>query len=450
MAMNDLTAAREFLRRHFPHGGRVLCAVSGGLDSMCLVHFLDTWGRRNGFFPAAAHFNHRLRGEAADRDQRFVEEWCAGRGIPCFSGSGDTRGEMARTGRSLEECARGLRYAFLQETARREGFSAILTAHHADDNAETVLLNLIRGTGTAGLAGIPLVRGNIYRPFLGLRRETLADYARVQGLPHVEDETNREDCAARNVLRHQVFPVLRQLNPRAAEHMSAAAAVLAREHAALEEQAQALARQAAGTPQGLSIPCAVLTEAPPAVAERAALQLLAAAAGHRRDLAAVHAEALLSLARSGRNGAQVSLPYGLTARLGGYTVYLEHSSAPPPPADIAPGQTVSFGSWQVRLGRSPEPGALALSVAAQPLRVTPWRTGDRMALPGSRGSRSLKRLCAERGIPPPQRDALPVLRVGDAPAAVPGVGVDTSFVPRGGGALFVSFIKKTEETGYEK
>ena len=91
MATSDLRAARDFLRRQFPNGGRVLCAVSGGLDSMCLVHFLDTWGRKNDFFPAAAHFNHRLRGEAADRDQRFVEAWCAGRGIPCFSGSDVTQ-----------------------------------------------------------------------------------------------------------------------------------------------------------------------------------------------------------------------------------------------------------------------------------------------------------------------------------------------------------------------
>ena len=450
MATNDLSAARDFLRRHFPQGGRVLCAVSGGLDSICLVHFLDTWGRRNGFSPAAAHFNHRLRGEAANRDQRFVEAWCAGRGIPCFSGSGDTRGEMARRGRSLEECARDLRYAFLQETAQREGFPAILTAHHADDNAETMLLNLIRGTGTAGLAGIPPVRGNVYRPFLGLSRETLADYARFHNLPHVEDETNREEIAARNVLRHQVFPVLRQLNPRAAEHMCAAAGVLAREHAALEEQAQALVRQAADTPQGLSIPCAVLAEAPRAAAERAALHLLAAAAGHRRDLTAAHAEALVSLARSGQDGAQVSLPYGLTARLGGYTLYLEHIGTPPPPADIAPGQTAHFGPWQVRLSRSPGPGALVLAPTTQPLHLTAWRAADRMTLPGSRGSRSLKRLCAERGIPPLERDALPVLRVGNAPAAVPGVGVDVNFAPGGGDALFVSFIKKTEETGHEK
>lgn len=150
---NELLAARTFLRRCFPRGARVLCAVSGGMDSMCLMYFLDTWGRKNGFDAAAAHFNHQLRGTAADRDQAFVETWCRERKIPCFTGSGDTRALMRENGLSMEEAARTLRYAFLQETAGREGYEAIMTAHHADDNAETMLLNLIRGTGTAGPDG---------------------------------------------------------------------------------------------------------------------------------------------------------------------------------------------------------------------------------------------------------------------------------------------------------
>ena len=131
---NELLAARTFLRRCFPRGGRVLCAVSGGMDSMCLLYFLDTWGRKNGFDIAAAHFNHQLRGTAADRDQAFVETWCQERKIPCFTGSGDTRALMRENGLSMEEAARTLRYAFLQETAGREGYEAIMTAHHADDN----------------------------------------------------------------------------------------------------------------------------------------------------------------------------------------------------------------------------------------------------------------------------------------------------------------------------
>ena len=139
---SELTAAADFLTERFPQGGRVLCAVSGGQDSMCLLHFLDTWGRGHGFLPAAAHFNHHLR-PSADRDQDFVRDWCAERGIPFFTGSGDVRAMAEREGLSLEEAGRALRYAFLEETAERENYDAILTAHHADDNAETLLLNLV-------------------------------------------------------------------------------------------------------------------------------------------------------------------------------------------------------------------------------------------------------------------------------------------------------------------
>ncbi|MBQ8390746.1 MAG: tRNA lysidine(34) synthetase TilS, partial [Oscillibacter sp.] len=134
---STIKAAEDFLRERFPEGGRVLCAVRGGLDSMCLLHFAASLP---GFSAAAAHFDHRLR-ETSGRDRQFVEDWCAGHGVPCVTGSGDTRERAAERGESLEEAAQNLRYAFLEQAG--EGYDAILTAHHAEDNAETVLLNLL-------------------------------------------------------------------------------------------------------------------------------------------------------------------------------------------------------------------------------------------------------------------------------------------------------------------
>ena len=157
MRMTDPLTAVEL-----PEGG-ALCAVSGGLDSMCLLEMTVRQGQKQGRRVAAAHFNHQLRGAEADRDEAFVRDWCAAREIPFFAGRGDVRVFAEETGRTVEEAARQLRYKFLEETRRREGFGCILTAHHADDSAETMLLNLLRGTGLKGLTGIPEKRDCILR-----------------------------------------------------------------------------------------------------------------------------------------------------------------------------------------------------------------------------------------------------------------------------------------------
>ena len=447
--LNELKAAREFLRRRFPRGGRVLCAVSGGLDSMCLLDFMC---RQPDFSVAVAHFNHQLRGADADRDEAFVREYCETRHIPFAAGRGDTRALAEREGLSLEEAARKLRYAYLRDTAKN-GCDAVFTAHHADDNAETILLNLIRGTGSAGLAGIPQVRGNICRPFLHIPRAELADYAAAHGVPHVEDATNADpEAASRNALRTAVMPVLRQINPRFAENMGRTAAILRTESEALEVMAKGLTDQAKELPDGVSVPCLMLTEAPDAVAERAVLRLLARTAGQRRDLTAAHVRSVLELAR-GRGGEQeVSLPCGMTARRRKYTLEIVRRPCRPVPAAVAVGETVEFGNAWVKVSNQEEPGALAMRLpAGVAMTVTAWRPGDWLRLPGSRGKRSFKRLCAERGISPEQRDTMPVLRVGELHGADPVFGVHEELTPCSGEqTVYVTFYQKTEEKEHEK
>ena len=448
--MSELSAAAEFLRRRFPHGGRVLCAVSGGLDSMCLLDYMT---RQKGFSVAAAHFNHRLRGAEADRDEEFVRDYCAQRRIPFVSGSGDVRALAEREGLSTEEAARRLRYAFLQETAEKNGADAIFTAHHADDNAETVLLNLVRGTGSAGLAGIPQVRGNLCRPFLRIPRAELAEYAAAHDIPHVEDSTNADpDAAARNALRSTVMPVLRQLNPKFAENIARTSAILREESDALESMARGLTDQARELPDGVAIPCMMLMDVPNAVAERTILQLMAQTAGHRKDLTAAHVVAVLDLARGRTEEAEVSLPYGMTARRKKYTLEITQRPVRPDGVPISVGEAVEFGGTAVSLSGQDSPGALPMALPrGAAVTVTPWRPSDWLRLPGSRGKRSFKRLCAERGISPEERDALPVLRVGEAHAADPVFGVQPDFAPDSAReTVFVKFTKKTEENHHEK
>lgn len=223
-----------------PGRGRpALCAVSGGLDSMCLLDLLDRWCRKRDGRVVAAHFNHRLRGAEADRDETFVRDWCAAHDIAFVSSSGDVRGLMEREGLSLEEAARRLRYDFLRQEAEKLGqYIKIYTAHHADDNAETILFNLIRGTGVAGLTGMAYQQNGICRPLLDVTREELAAYAAARHIPHVEDTTNADPgAAARNFLRLEVMPRLRQINPRAVEHINDAGRRLRVADQSLEEEA---------------------------------------------------------------------------------------------------------------------------------------------------------------------------------------------------------------------
>ena len=144
-----------------PKGARVLCAVSGGADSMCLLALLLQTGDHA---LAAAHFEHGIRGEESLRDCAFVESFCREKGIACFVGHADVPAYAAEKGLGLEEAARKLRYAFLEKTAEDEGFDFIATAHNAEDNAETVLFRMARGTGLRGLTGIPKKRGMLVRP----------------------------------------------------------------------------------------------------------------------------------------------------------------------------------------------------------------------------------------------------------------------------------------------
>ena len=149
MKRTELPRAEALCARYLDKNRPVLAAVSGGLDSMCLLHFL----RGEGYDVSCAHFNHQLRGEEAARDEDFVRAWCEKEDIPFYPGTGDVRAHARATGKSEEEASRDLRYAFLRETAQMLG-AQIALAHHADDNAETVLLNFVRGTDLRGLCSI--------------------------------------------------------------------------------------------------------------------------------------------------------------------------------------------------------------------------------------------------------------------------------------------------------
>ncbi len=190
----------------------LVVGVSGGADSMALLHVLTQW-RQPGLQITAVHLHHGLRGVNADRDAAFVEEQCALLGVPVRIYHADVEALAAAAGCGVEEAGRRERYRVFHAVCDELQADHIITAHHADDQVETVLMHLIRGTGMDGLRGIPVARGRIRRPLLSCTRQEIETYCREHAIPYMTDETNADMRYTRNRIRHEVLPLLRQINP---------------------------------------------------------------------------------------------------------------------------------------------------------------------------------------------------------------------------------------------
>ena len=397
-------------------GGTVLCAVSGGRDSMCLLHYLHALSARRNFHVAVAHLNHGMR-PTAQRDEALVRQFCEERDIPFYVGYEKVYDRARDWDLGVEETGRRLRYEFLSRTADELGAERIATAHHQLDQAETVLLNLLRGTGAEGLGGIPPVRGRLIRPLLNTSRTEIEAYVAENGIAFVEDETNTDLNYSRNRLRLVIWPELERINGAAAENVARAAAIVRRESAYLDELASSY------LPSGEArMACADLLAAPEALRPRILRLLIDRLNCGKKDFGQVH---LAALERLCRTGGILDLPDRVRAVCRGGTLELQRD------VDDIPGETVLtkdcpviWGDYEICLC---DPGSDALIVRGGVVSVRPWRSADRLTLPGSRGPRSLKRLFADAGIPPFRRDRTPVLCVDGVAAAAYGLGVDTAF-----------------------
>lgn len=196
-------------QRLFSKNDRILLALSGGVDSVVLAELLLELG----YTFSVAHCNFHLRAEESNRDADFVIKWAERNGVELFVQDFDTYGYMQEKGISLEMAARELRYSWFENIMQENQFDYLLTAHHADDSAETFFINLLRGTGIAGLHGILPKNGNIIRPLLFATRKSILDYAELKNIQFVEDSTNSETKFLRNKIRHRVIPMLKEISP---------------------------------------------------------------------------------------------------------------------------------------------------------------------------------------------------------------------------------------------
>ena len=427
-----------------PPGSGVLCALSGGADSMYLLCRLLEGRRAGGYRVCAAHYNHNLRAAAA-ADEQFVRDWCGAHEIPLLVGSGDVAGEARRSGDGLEARGRAMRYAFLEEAAEELDCQLIATGHHAGDNAETVLLHLVRGCGLQGLTGIPERRGRLIRPMLAITRGEILAYLNEHAVPHVEDESNSDPAYTRNFLRTRIMPLLEQVNPRAVEHMAAAAARLARDERELARQAEELARRAAPEGDGLAIATAVLASAADPVALRAVGMLLDRAG---LDGAAVHREGVLALSRGTDPSASLDVGGGRVFR--NYELLCfspERAAEALPELPLGEG-TRRWGAWRITAVRSTCPPKAYVSPEEFHIRpgdylIRPRREGDALRL-GQRPGKSLKKLMIERRVPLGERRSVPVLAREGRAAAAGGFGPDRDALAQPGEPSLHITMRKEE------
>lgn len=255
---------------------KILLALSGGADSVALLLML----LEQGVHPIAAHCNFHLRGAESDRDEQFVRQLCCEQGVTLHVQHFDTQTEAQSTGESIEMAARRLRYAWFEELRQQEGLDYICTAHHRDDQVETVLLNLVRGTGLAGLRGMRPIQGHICRPLLDISREELHQYLQRRGQSWVEDSSNTDVQYQRNLIRHEVLPQLRRLNPQADSHIAQAAQHLQEVEELLSStQENWEAEHCLILPDGLRIPFSLQTRVGAELATEGPLMVTRTAAG---------------------------------------------------------------------------------------------------------------------------------------------------------------------------
>jgi tRNA(Ile)-lysidine synthase len=420
------------IRRHrmLPRGGRVVVALSGGPDSVALVHLLRELDAAGELVLAGlAHFNHQLRGAAAEADEAFCRSLAREQSLPIDVERADVRETAREEGRSIEDAARRLRYQFLEGARERQSAEAVAIGHSLDDQAETFLLRILRGAGTRGLGSIRPRAGRMIRPLIDIRRDELRQYALEKGLTFQEDATNLDVTIPRNRVRHELLPYLaREFSPRIAE-------VLAREAALAQDDDERLQAEAieltasivlSDTGSTVGLDARALETLHPALASRVARLALEKRA-NGRFVGYHHVSRFLEFVREATAGQAMSLP-GQQAMHQGATVIL----GPEPPRGVeqvtnfssvplsVPGEVIA-GGWQLVAnltdpdGPMSDPGGpladlAVLVTGVQGLSVRFRHPGDRFDPPGMGGrSKKLQDYLVDRKVERAERDRLPLV-----------------------------------------
>ena len=416
----------------------MVLGVSGGPDSLSLLHALHRLSPELGLSLHVAHFNHGLRAEASDADADFVASQTETLGLPFSTAKEYVMSRAKGHSRSVEEQARDARYDFLARVAHEQNASGIAVAHTADDQAETVLMHLIRGTGLRGLRGMfPVVETQsvsglylkLFRPLLSVSRQQTEDYCKALGLEPRIDHTNLLPETLRNRIRLELLPMLRESNPRFSDALlrlsDSATLDLSFFESRVAEIWPDAVKEMAG---GLSISRSKLSEVHPALRRRVLSQALESVSGGPLDIEGVHVTSLETLLTRD-TGSELDLPKGIRASLGYDHVTLTKTPTPPPtpfpeqerPIAV-PGETLLPG-WKITTTieraipteRDPSPYSALFDMdkLSGSIVVRRRREGDRFTPLGMSGSKKLQDFLTDAKVPKTHRDSIPIVLSGN-------------------------------------
>ncbi len=448
----------------------VIAGYSGGADSSLMLYLLREYLGNTGTIICAAHLNHMIRGDEAARDEKFCIDTCEKYGVRLFTSQRDIPAIASAEKRGTEECARRERYAFFDECRSELADELecdasdilIATAHNASDNFETVLFNLIRGSGSAGLAGIAPMRGAVVRPMLKYESDEIRAMCAELGIDYVTDSTNLCDDYTRNYIRHDIIPAAVSLNPRAADAALRLASTVRAENSYLEKcTADALGEYSGSA----SVPTALLRQLPDALLPRALTSMYRACRGEATDLSYVHIVSCAALIASAGGGVSC-VPDRVRFVCGGdMSAFVRQDEADEPDdttSDVIvnvpeSGGKFDFGKYTVTIARNENNGGVSeKNIYKNLLKENMYRgniygnlfmrtrrDGDTLFYGGH--THRLKKLLCDRHIPVSERDRLPVICDGRGIICVPGLPVrdadnaDTC----GKSTLYITFCEKS-------
>lgn len=429
-------AATIARHRMLAPGDRIVAAVSGGADSVALARILIS--PPDPRIPRAevtiAHVEHGIRGADSEADARFVGDLARSWGVPFVIERVDAPARARRDRTSIEVAARRARLECLERIAGGAGACAIALGHNADDDAETIVLRIARGTGLRGLGGIPPSRPihpgsplRIIRPLIAAGRDEIRTFLAAERIPWREDATNRDPAIPRNRVRLEVLPILERLNPAVRRALRRLGRTARESWRALRAEAEARGAAAIGRDgDGVRIDRAALVDLPRAVAAEVAAMACRRILREGDDLRADHVRAIVALARAGRAEGRISLPEGWVAIRSGSAVRIlkrTEGEDPPPPAPLAIPGEATWLDWRVEIdeverdaARIPNPDRFCeyidIDGAGRPLLLRGARPGDRFHPLGAPGHTALGEFLRACGVPADERERRPVIACG--------------------------------------